>query len=260
MEDLLAVHGHGEATSVEWIDAPHGDLEGLPTGRRARRRAARAASQQPSTADPAEATPAEPPSAETPAESPRRSVPPERDTASDLPRRFVPPETRSEAEAGANAADTDLPPVRSRTEPSTEPPAGSQPTAPTFEQPSPMAPSSLVGGPSVAPPTPAQAPLSSSAPPSYAPRSAANDLEHRDEREDTSGEKSPRSRAAATSVQPAQAPLLSSRGEAEPRNGHLDIDTAPLLLTFRERGDEPVAQYPRRRGGRHRRVDPDAAG
>lgn len=39
MDDLLAVHGHGQATSVEWIDAPHGDLEDLPTsggGRRAR--------------------------------------------------------------------------------------------------------------------------------------------------------------------------------------------------------------------------------
>lgn len=41
MEDLLAVHGHGQATSVEWIDAPYGDLEDLPApdaGRRARSR------------------------------------------------------------------------------------------------------------------------------------------------------------------------------------------------------------------------------
>lgn len=39
MDDLLAVHGHGQATSVEWIDAPHGELEDLPArgaGRRAR--------------------------------------------------------------------------------------------------------------------------------------------------------------------------------------------------------------------------------
>ncbi len=39
IDDLLAVHGHGQATSIEWIDAPHGDLEGLPApggGRRAR--------------------------------------------------------------------------------------------------------------------------------------------------------------------------------------------------------------------------------
>ncbi|MFW6090600.1 MAG: hypothetical protein ACODAF_01915 [Actinomycetota bacterium] len=39
IDDLLAVHGHGQATSVEWIDAPHGKLEDLPAqgaGRRAR--------------------------------------------------------------------------------------------------------------------------------------------------------------------------------------------------------------------------------
>ena len=44
LDHLLAVHGHGEATSIQWIDAPVRELEELPgtsrTGRRARRRAA----------------------------------------------------------------------------------------------------------------------------------------------------------------------------------------------------------------------------
>jgi hypothetical protein len=43
LDDLLAVHGHGEATSIEWIDAPHGNVEDVVppkrTGRRAKRRA-----------------------------------------------------------------------------------------------------------------------------------------------------------------------------------------------------------------------------
>ncbi|MGH8824686.1 MAG: hypothetical protein ACRDVN_09440 [Jiangellaceae bacterium] len=45
LEDMLAVHGHGEATSIQWIDAPAHELEELPgasrVGRRARRRAER---------------------------------------------------------------------------------------------------------------------------------------------------------------------------------------------------------------------------
>ncbi|HEU0214963.1 MAG TPA: hypothetical protein VFR13_12805 [Jiangellaceae bacterium] len=45
LEDMLAIHGHGEATSVQWIDAPAPELEEVPgasrVGRRARRRADR---------------------------------------------------------------------------------------------------------------------------------------------------------------------------------------------------------------------------
>lgn len=45
LEDMLAVHGHGEATSIQWIDAPSRELEDVPgasrLGRRARRRAER---------------------------------------------------------------------------------------------------------------------------------------------------------------------------------------------------------------------------
>ncbi|HJU97838.1 MAG TPA: hypothetical protein VJ644_07680 [Jiangellaceae bacterium] len=45
LEDMLAIHGHGEATSVQWIDAPAPELEEVPgasrMGRRARRRAER---------------------------------------------------------------------------------------------------------------------------------------------------------------------------------------------------------------------------
>jgi hypothetical protein len=60
-DDLLAVHGHDEGTSIQWIDAPTSELAGFPpaagTGRRARRRAAmtdRASAPTPATmaADP----------------------------------------------------------------------------------------------------------------------------------------------------------------------------------------------------------------
>jgi hypothetical protein len=49
LDHMLAVHGHGEATSIQWIDTPVRDLEGLPgtsgSGRRARRRAAQPANE-----------------------------------------------------------------------------------------------------------------------------------------------------------------------------------------------------------------------
>ncbi|HMG31780.1 MAG TPA: hypothetical protein VK585_16860 [Jiangellaceae bacterium] len=45
LDDMLAVHGHGDATSIQWIDAPAREIEDLPgamqVGRRARRRAER---------------------------------------------------------------------------------------------------------------------------------------------------------------------------------------------------------------------------
>jgi hypothetical protein len=47
LEDMLAIHGHGEDTSIQWIDAPARELEEVPgasrVGRRARRRAERGA-------------------------------------------------------------------------------------------------------------------------------------------------------------------------------------------------------------------------
>jgi hypothetical protein len=53
LEHMLAVHGHGEATSIQWIDTPVRDLDEMPgtsgTGRRARRRAALRASQSAGT-------------------------------------------------------------------------------------------------------------------------------------------------------------------------------------------------------------------
>jgi hypothetical protein len=61
LDDLLAVHGHDEGTSIQWIDAPTSELAGFPPvtgpGRRARRRAAmtdRASAPTPATmaADP----------------------------------------------------------------------------------------------------------------------------------------------------------------------------------------------------------------
>jgi hypothetical protein len=30
LEDMLAVHGHGDATSIQWIDAPATTLEDVP--------------------------------------------------------------------------------------------------------------------------------------------------------------------------------------------------------------------------------------
>jgi hypothetical protein len=59
-------------------------------------------------------------------------------------------------------------------------------------------------------------------------------------------------------TEPPAASLFKS-SETDQRNGHLYIDTAPLLLTFRDREDEPTGR-PHRRGGRHRRSDSDAAG
>lgn len=58
LEDMLAVHGRGEATSIQWIDAPATELEDVPgvsrVGRRARRRAERdaAADDESSAGDP----------------------------------------------------------------------------------------------------------------------------------------------------------------------------------------------------------------
>ena len=70
LEDMLAVHGHGEATSIQWIDAPATELEVVPgawrVGRRARRRAERdAAAGDGSSDDPGVAAEPEGPPAAT---------------------------------------------------------------------------------------------------------------------------------------------------------------------------------------------------
>lgn len=47
LDDMLAVHGHGEGTNIQWIDAPSTELEDVAgvtgPGRRVRRRPARSA-------------------------------------------------------------------------------------------------------------------------------------------------------------------------------------------------------------------------
>lgn len=64
IDDLLAVHGHGEATSIEWIDAPHGEVGDVPppkrAGRRAKRRAEEADEKPAESRDAVQAEPASP--------------------------------------------------------------------------------------------------------------------------------------------------------------------------------------------------------
>lgn len=66
VEDLIAAHGHGETTSIEWIDAPPGksDAPAQPGGRRARRTSplddSQPAAEVPQIPTPPEAVPAEP--------------------------------------------------------------------------------------------------------------------------------------------------------------------------------------------------------
>lgn len=224
MDDLLAVHGHGEATSVEWIDAPHGDLEEFPLhagGQRGRRRADRAATPSAESVHPADSTfhreAATPPPAgdDTAASGVPKEVPP---SPEPLPRRrpgadlgmSLPPEPRATGEPAGNRVILE---ETTGPESATEPPAADETPSPQAER--------------------------------------------------------PNLRPVRTERESPAAPLLSS-SESDPRNGHLYIDTAPLLLTFRdretersgeqERADDPAIKRPHRRGGRHRRVDPDAAG
>lgn len=65
LDDLMAVHGHGEATNVEWLD-PQSDLLGAPSsdgssGRRARRAGPASAGTDDEPASPATATTPPPP-------------------------------------------------------------------------------------------------------------------------------------------------------------------------------------------------------
>lgn len=194
MDDLLAVHGHGEATSVEWIDAPLGDLEEVPASSRTGRRAR------------------------------RRPVP---DDADDLAREAAPPAPWQAQRDG----DAELTSPR----PDTEHSGSDQQGAEEPEQrPEPAAWSPVEREPD-GPPPPAAEPL---------PRRRVGLMDReRDEEE---------------------------RNE---RNGHLNIDTAPLLFDSSSGGARPPDRPPERperperspsvtplprRGGRHRRRDPPA--
>jgi hypothetical protein len=250
MDDMLAVHGHGEATSVEWIDAPHGDLEGFPGpggGRRGRRRANRTAVL-----------------GGGPADDEKSSSPPE------LPPKPVDSDTTSvSAPAGDGAGHADA--GRGPAGGPTDGPAGGPPGGPA-------------GGPAGGPPDgQADGPIDG---PAHIPADVP-----KDQRADTTGPHSddhapdaapsphepptptaPASdaptqrrertflRSVRSDSEPPTAPLLTST-DTDKRNGHLYIDTAPLLLTFHDSEDEPAQERSQtRRAGRHRRVDPDAAG
>ena len=136
LNDLLAVHGHGEATSIEWIDAPHGEVGELPPaktiGRRAKRspedaaedvdqpvepsRASTArpapepAASEPPTPAPATAVPA--PSTEAPAQAPPEPTPePPPEPLAPLPRRPVRLVTRGERDPINGRLSTDTAPL-----------------------------------------------------------------------------------------------------------------------------------------------------
>jgi hypothetical protein len=228
IDDMLAIHGHGEATSVEWIDAPYGDLEELPptvgTRGRRRRREDRAAAHDTESGD---------------NKGGEASV-------GQVARREVGDETPAATSAVDDTApDTQAPnqlPVRIRQRLPGPGPAEADldkgPTHPDATGESPGGRATLDEG------------VSSDAKPVVV-TPPMEDPSPRRER--------PILRSVREEPKPAAAPLLTS-SESDRRNGHLYIDTAPLLLTFRDSEDEPAAPLPRRRGGRHRRADPDAAG
>ena len=264
MDDMLAVHGHGEATSVEWIDAPHGDLEGFPSpggGRRGRRRAGRKA--VPGT-DPADD---EKPSSSP--ELPRRPV--DRDATS------VSAPAGDDADAGRGPADG---PVDSRADGHMD---GSRadghvdgpvddPADSPMDGPADRSVDSSAHGPAGRPPDDLvndpedqRAGGTGPYPDDHAPDAARSP--HEPPALTAPASDSPTQRRERTFLRPVRsdsepptAPLLTST-DTDKRNGHLYIDTAPLLLTFRDSEDEPAQERSQaRRAGRHRRVDPDAAG
>ncbi|HEX6234624.1 MAG TPA: hypothetical protein VFZ63_15965 [Jiangellaceae bacterium] len=221
MEDMLAIHSDGEATSVEWIDAPHGEIENflVDASRRGRRRAGDPSA--PDGAEPAARNTHEPPAepvaqrarpdaAPAPAEDVTTSAAAsteEPETAKEpLPRRIPGAVGLSDTPPSAESAGT--PGLLNQEEPSA--PHTPNETAATEETNSPLRDRRIL-------------------------------------------------RPVRTKQESPVAPLLTS-DEPDPRNGHLYIDTAPLLLTFSEPDEEPAVHSPRRRGGRHRRADPDAAG
>lgn len=129
IDDLLAVHGHGEATSIEWIDAPHGEMGDVPPPQRAGRRAKRRAEEteeEPVGSNDAAPTPAPAaPEADTsehpaaaPAAEPPAPAPPEPQPATGadeplapLPRRPVRVVTRGERDPVNGRLSTDTAPL-----------------------------------------------------------------------------------------------------------------------------------------------------
>ena len=277
LDDMLAVHGHGEATSVEWIDAPHGELEGFPStgsGRRGRRRREdRAAIPGTGSADDEKASDA--------AELPRRPVDGD---SSPVPESAGPGRGHDTGPgAAANRADslTD--------EPVTDEAEGA---ADGRAHRSTGATADGLGVDSADSPRPDSADRSTDrSGPDSADRStdrsgkdstngSGADPEHQRsdgprthrDQQATDAVQSPQPpaqtqrrdrtflRPVRTDSEPSPPPLLTST-DTEHRNGHLYIDTAPLLLVFRDSEDGPAQERSHaRRAGRHRRVDPDAAG
>jgi hypothetical protein len=247
MDDMLAVHGHGEATSVEWIDAPHGDLEGFPGtggGRRGRRRANRTA--VPGTG---------PGDDEKPSSSP------------DLPRRPVDRDTTSVSAPGGDeagrAADDGRCPGGGVVDGPTAGPAGGVVDGPT-DAPADGPENGPAGGP-VSGPVGQRADSAGPHPDDHAPDAAQSPREPPTRTAPASDSPTQRRertylRSVSSDSEPPPAPLLTS-ADTDKRNGHLYIDTAPLLLTFQDSEDEPALERSQpRRAGRHRRVDPDAGG
>lgn len=259
MEDMLAVHGHGEATSVEWIDAPHGDLEGFPGvpagGRRGRRRANR-----------------RPFAGTSPADDEKPSSPP------DLHRRPVDSDTTP---ASAPAGDEAGPGADGPAEGLADGPAEGLADGPA-DGPQDGSPGSPVDGPVDGPADgPVDGPVDA---PVDGPKDQRADSPGPHHPDDPAPEAAPSSHEPPTPTAPASdspvqrrertflrsvrsdseppptAPLLTST-DTDKRNGHLYIDTAPLLLSFQDSEEEPAQERSQpRRAGRHRRVDPDAAG
>ncbi|HEX5996698.1 MAG TPA: hypothetical protein VFY84_16275 [Jiangellales bacterium] len=267
LDDMLAVHGHGEATSVAWIDAPHGELEGFPStgsGRRGRRRREdRAANPGTGSADDEKAPDS--------AELPRRPV--------DSDSSPVP------APAGSGIAhDTGPAAAADRAENLTDEPVTDEAAGAADGRPhrSTEATADSLGTNSADGSGPDSANRSTDpSRPDSADRSGEDSADgsregpehqrsdspstHRDQQASDAVPSAPtqrRDRAFLRPVrsdsEPSSAPLLTS---TEHRNGHLYIDTAPLLLVFGDSDDGPAQAGSRvRRAGRHRRADPDAAG
>jgi hypothetical protein len=241
VDDLLAVHGHGDTTTVEWIDAPHGDIEEVPStsgsGRRGRRRAERTPEPAGQPAGPPSRSPdpptqpPEPPSrqAEPSPEPPRPTREAPDPAAGRQPATSHQPATSDQPAAGRNAkTDAEagaLPGSRTRSADDEDGPRRREAGGPE-----PTRPRRLVGLIDFARDEPAE-------------HDQPNDSDRRDDRRQRDDDR-------------------------EAHNGHLDIDTAPLLYDASTAGtrsrdrfqDDPMrsrsAAPQVRRGGRHRRPDP----
>lgn len=146
LDDLLAVHSHGEATSIEWIDAPYGDVEDVsPTrsiGGRAEPEASKAPVPEPEP-QASEAPEPEPEGPEAPHSEPEGSEAPEPEPLAPLPRRPLRVVSHSEREAANGRLSTDTSPLlfdpfgQERDRPTSE---SSQPPPPVAPPAAPAAP------------------------------------------------------------------------------------------------------------------------